>query len=126
MAQRASFRDHTLLAVEKRRSWRRNPRWGTDSLEESRSPESRTPAGIESQALFVSGGFTPMLAPGTRLGPYEILSPLGAGGMGEVYRAVDERLKREVAVKVLSRFGSHDPERLKRFEQEARAASALS
>ena len=67
-----------------------------------------------------------MLAPGTRLGPYEILSPLGAGGMGEVYRAVDERLKREVAVKVLSRFGSHDPERLKRFEQEARAASALS
>ena len=67
-----------------------------------------------------------MLAPGTRLGPYEILSPLGAGGMGEVYRAVDERLKREVAVKVLSRFGSHDPERLTRFEQEARAASALS
>ena len=61
-----------------------------------------------------------MLAPGTRLGPYEILSPLGAGGMGEVYRAVDERLKREVAVKVLSRIGGHDPERLKRFEQEAR------
>jgi len=67
-----------------------------------------------------------MLAPGTRLGPYEILSPLGAGGMGEVYRAVDERLKRDVAVKVLSRFGGQDPERLKRFEQEARAASALS
>jgi eukaryotic-like serine/threonine-protein kinase len=67
-----------------------------------------------------------MLAPGTRLGPYEILSPLGAGGMGEVYRAADERLKREVAVKVLSRLGGNDPERLKRFEQEARAASALS
>ncbi|HSB35396.1 MAG TPA: serine/threonine-protein kinase, partial [Thermoanaerobaculia bacterium] len=66
------------------------------------------------------------LAPGTKLGPYEILSPLGAGGMGEVYRAIDDRLKREVAIKVLSRFGSHDPERLRRFEQEARAASALS
>jgi len=61
-----------------------------------------------------------------RLGPYEILSPLGAGGMGEVYRARDARLKREVAVKVLPGIYSEDPERLRRFEQEAQAVSALN
>jgi eukaryotic-like serine/threonine-protein kinase len=63
---------------------------------------------------------------GARLGPYEILSPLGAGGMGEVYRARDTRLGREVALKVLSAELSGNPERLLRFEQEARAASALN
>lgn len=61
-----------------------------------------------------------------RLGPYELLSPLGAGGMGEVYRARDTRLKREVAVKVLPTKLSSDPARLKRFETEARLASALN
>jgi serine/threonine-protein kinase len=66
------------------------------------------------------------LAAGTRLGPYEILAPVGAGGMGEVYRARDERLGREVAVKVLPASFSRDPDRLRRFEQEARAASALN
>jgi serine/threonine-protein kinase len=66
------------------------------------------------------------LSPGARLGPYEILSPLGAGGMGEVYRARDTRLHREVAVKVLPAAFSQDPDRLRRFEQEARAASALN
>ena len=66
------------------------------------------------------------LAAGTRLGPYEILSPLGAGGMGEVYRARDTRLGREVAVKVLPASFSQDADRLRRFEQEARAASALN
>jgi Tol biopolymer transport system component len=66
------------------------------------------------------------LASGTRLGPYEILAPLGAGGMGEVYRAKDPRLGREVAVKVLPASFSADPDRLRRFEQEARAAGLLN
>ncbi len=63
---------------------------------------------------------------GTRLGPYEIVSPLGAGGMGEVYRARDPRLGREVAIKVLPASLSQDPDRLRRFEQEARAAGLLN
>src|SRR5512146_1929086 len=66
------------------------------------------------------------LPAGTRLGPYEILSPLGAGGMGEVYRARDARLGREVAVKVLPERFAGEPDRLRRFEGEARSASALS
>ena len=66
------------------------------------------------------------LAAGSRLGPYEILSPLGAGGMGEVYRARDTRLGREVAIKVLPAALASDPERLKRFEREARSASSLN
>jgi hypothetical protein len=63
---------------------------------------------------------------GTKLGPYEILSPIGAGGMGEVYRARDTRLAREVAVKVLPESLASDVERLRRFEKEARSASALN
>ena len=66
------------------------------------------------------------LATGTRLGPYEVLSPLGAGGMGEVYRARDTRLDREVAIKVLPASFANDEDRLRRFEQEARATSALN
>ncbi len=67
-----------------------------------------------------------LLSPGTRLGPYEVVSPLGAGGMGEVYRARDTRLGRDVAVKVLPASVSADPDRLRRFELEAKAASLLN
>jgi serine/threonine protein kinase len=66
------------------------------------------------------------LTPGTRLGPYEIQFALGAGAMGEVYRARDKRLQRDVAVKVVPAAFSSDPGRLSRFEQEARAAAALN
>ena len=66
------------------------------------------------------------LASGTRLGPYEIVSPLGAGGMGEVYRAKDPRLGRDVAIKVLPERRAKDPDALARFEREARAVAALS
>ncbi len=66
------------------------------------------------------------LAAGRRVGPYEVVSPVGAGGMGEVYRARDPRLGRDVALKVLSADHSADPDRLRRFEQEARAVAALN
>jgi serine/threonine protein kinase len=66
------------------------------------------------------------LITGTRLGPYEIIAPLGAGGMGEVYRARDTRLNREVAIKVLPPSLATEVDRLTRFEQEARATSALN
>jgi Tol biopolymer transport system component len=66
------------------------------------------------------------LASGTKLGPYEILGALGAGGMGEVYRARDSRLNRQVAIKVLPNSFSSDPDRLRRFQQEATAAAALN
>jgi Tol biopolymer transport system component len=66
------------------------------------------------------------LGPGTKLGPYEVLAPLGAGGMGEVYRARDARLSRDVAIKVLPPGFSSDSERLRRFEQEAKATGSLN
>jgi serine/threonine protein kinase len=66
------------------------------------------------------------LAAGARLGPYEIVAPLGAGGMGEVYRARDTRLGRDVAVKILSVDTSSSPEAHQRFEREARTISQLS
>jgi serine/threonine protein kinase len=66
------------------------------------------------------------LTVGTKLGPYEIIVPIGAGGMGEVYRARDPRIGRDVAVKVLPAAFSKDPERLRRFEQEARSAGVLN
>src|SRR5213082_3331181 len=66
------------------------------------------------------------LPPGTRLGPYEIREPIGAGGMGEVYRARDTRLERVVAIKVLPAETASRPEVRQRFEREARAVSALN
>jgi serine/threonine protein kinase len=65
------------------------------------------------------------LKAGSRLGPYAVLAPLGAGGMGEVYRARDARLSREVAIKVLPSDLASDAGRLKRFEKQVRASSAL-
>ena len=70
--------------------------------------------------------FLVSLAAHTRLGPYELIAPLGEGGMGEVYRARDTRLGREVAIKVLPAEVATDPDRLRRLEQEARATSALN
>src|ERR1700682_2220609 len=66
------------------------------------------------------------LASGTRLGPYEIIVPLGAGGMGEVYRARDTRLERTVAIKILPQQLSSDPVRKQRFEREAKTISSLN
>src|SRR5712691_7638011 len=63
---------------------------------------------------------------GTRLGPYEIRSAIGAGGMGEVYRARDTKLGRDVAIKVLPEEFAHDPERLSRFQREAKMLAALN
>src|SRR5712691_3106968 len=66
------------------------------------------------------------LDPGTRLGTFEVLGPLGAGGMGEVYRASDTRLHREVAIKILPEAFAQDPDRLERFEREARLLASLN
>src|SRR5271155_4294064 len=66
------------------------------------------------------------LAPGTKLGPYEILAPLGAGGMGEVYRARDASLRRDVAIKLIPATFSRDSDRLRRFTQEAQSTAALN
>ena len=67
-----------------------------------------------------------MLTAGTKLGPYEIVAPLGAGGMGEVYRARDTRLNRDVAIKVLLPSVADDPERLARFSREAQTLASLN
>jgi serine/threonine protein kinase len=64
--------------------------------------------------------------PGERLGPYEILASIGAGGMGEVFRARDTRLKRDVAIKVLPEALAHEPDRVSRFRREAKALAALN
>ena len=79
------------------------------------------------RAARIASAVQPMtLSAGTRLGPYEILSPLGAGGMGEVYKARDSKLDRDVAIKVLPFSVAGDPEALARFEREAKAVAALS
>jgi eukaryotic-like serine/threonine-protein kinase len=66
------------------------------------------------------------LAPGTSIGPYEVLAPLGPGGTGEAYRARDAKLRREVALKILPEALAADPERRARFEREARTLAALN
>src|ERR1700680_158483 len=66
------------------------------------------------------------ILPGKRLGYYEVLTPIGAGGMGEVYQAHDTKLGRDVAIKVLPEAFAHDPERLSRFQREAKMLAALN
>jgi serine/threonine protein kinase len=66
------------------------------------------------------------LTPGTRLGPYEIAAQIGQGGMGEVYRAMDTNLRRDVAIKVLPEAFAQDPDRIARFEREAKTLAALN
>src|SRR6202162_519724 len=93
-----------------------------DSRKSTRVPEIAA-QGIICDAI---GSFSMALTPGLRLGPYEIIAPAGAGGMGEVYRAHDSRLNRDVAIKVLPDHLSASPELRERFEREARAISQLS
>src|SRR5262249_25171200 len=89
--------------------------------------ESLLSASAEMNSSFLKSSALAMtIKPGTRLDDYEIEALIGSGGMGEVYRARDVRLKRAVAIKVLPQFLSNDPDRLRRFEQEAQAAAALN
>ena len=99
-----------------------------ESLLQQETSSSGTPMDrpvLEGAAGLRDSPTVRQLAPGAQLGPYKIEAPLGAGGMGEVFRAVDTRLRRTVALKVLPRERMADPEHRRRFLQEARAASAL-
>ena len=84
------------------------------------------PSGADGAALSGSGTEVTTLSEGTRLGPYEITEPLGAGGMGEVYKGRDTRLQRAVAVKVISASLASDPTWRQRFDREARILASLS
>jgi Tol biopolymer transport system component len=98
---------------------------GDDSLR--KEVESLLSAGEEGRGVLLqSSEFRVTLPAGTKLEHYEVQSLLGAGGMGEVYRGHDPRLGRDVAIKILPRVFANDPDRLRRFEQEARAAAALN
>src|SRR5215469_14528087 len=91
-----------------------------------REVESLLASDSEVRSSFLRSPCSAAFAKGTSFGDYEILSILGVGGMGEVYRARDVRLKRDVAIKALPAYVSVDPDRLRRFEQEALAAAALN
>ncbi len=113
------------LPTEKRAEFLDHACSGEDSLRQE--VDSLLSSGDKSCSKFLQSP-TPRVAltPGTKLGDYEVKSLLGSGGMGEVYRARDSRLGRDVAIKVLPSFLSADSDRLRRFEQEARAAAALN
>ena len=105
-----------------------NQACGSDDAMRSQA-ESLICADDEVRSTFLNSAPTlrgPALLEGTRIGDYEIVSLIGAGGMGEVYRARDTKLGRDVAIKLLPAYFSTDPDRLRRFEQEARAAAALN
>ena len=86
----------------------------------------RKSAGFLEKPAIEAPETAPRLTPGSRLGPYEIVEPIGAGGMGEVYRAHDPRFGRDVAIKLLPAAFANDDDRLARFEREARAAGSLN
>jgi serine/threonine protein kinase len=104
----------------------RRVRWSSDIrlTKRRRQPGHANTAGNIIPSLVKN--FSVSLTSGSRLGPYEIVSPLGAGGMGEVYRARDSKLKRDVAVKVLPDAFVRDPDRLARFEREAQLLASLN
>ena len=107
---------------------------GFNDPDESRiscaSPLAKYTLGVRGLHRYGGARFTIFshfkVQPGTRVGPYEIVSPLGAGGMGEVYRARDTKLGRDVAVKILPQAFASDSDRLIRFEREARLLAALN
>jgi Tol biopolymer transport system component len=109
--QRSAFLD---------KAWSQDPSLRQDVESLLASSDQARSSFLQSSAVRVA------LTKGTQLGDYEVQSLLGSGGMGEVYRARDRRLDRDVAIKVLPSFLSSDPDRLRRFEQEARAAAALN
>jgi serine/threonine protein kinase len=106
---------------------RENPLPAKDNEQVIRDKVKAAPRVARQKTFFLTSiqSFMP-LTPGTKLGPYEIHSALGAGGMGEVYRANDTRLSRTVAIKVLPSHLSHNGELKQRFEREARAISSLA
>ena len=88
--------------------------------------EARIPGSLSRPDTRLSSMASMTLTPGGRLGPYEIVAAIGAGGMGEVFRAKDTKLGREVAIKVLPAAFADDPERLARFTREAQTLAALN
>jgi serine/threonine-protein kinase len=122
---KAVLHDALELAPEQRTEFLDRACASDDSLR--REVQSILSAGDEVGSSFLESAATQvMLTEGTRLGDYRLQSLLGSGGMGDVYRARDLRLDRDVAIKVLPSVFSADPDRLRRFEQEARAAAALN
>ncbi len=97
-----------------------------DDAQVRREVQSLLNAAPGAASFLDSSPLSSALSPGARLGHFEILGPLGRGGMGEVYRARDSRLERDVAIKVLPLSFARDPDRIARFEREARAAGALN